>query len=31
MLYKNTKAIVHLPDENTDFLNIVAGILQGDT
>ena len=31
MLYKNTKAMVDLPDSDTDFLNIIMGILQGDT
>ena len=29
MLYKNMKAMVHLPDGDTDFFNIVAGVLQG--
>ena len=28
MLYKNTKAIVHSPDGDTDFFNIDAGVLQ---
>ena len=28
MLYKNTKAMVHLPDGDTDFFDIVARILQ---
>ena len=31
MLYKNMKLMVHSPDGNTNFFNIVAGILQGDT
>ena len=31
MLYKNTKVKVCLPDGNTDFFDIAAGILQGDT
>ena len=30
MLYKNTKAMVHSPDGDTDFLDIVDGILKGD-
>ena len=30
-LYRNTKAMVRSPDGNWDFLNIVAGVLQGDT
>ena len=30
MLYKNTKAMVHSPDGNTDF-EIVPGVLQGNT
>ena len=29
MLYKNTKAMICSPDDDTD--NIVAGVLQGDT
>ena len=28
--YKNTKAIVHSPDGDTDFFDIVTGFLQGD-
>ena len=28
MLYKNTKAMIRLPDNNTDFFSIVAGVLQ---
>ena len=31
MLYRNTKVKVGLPDEDRDFFDIVAGILQGDT
>ena len=33
MLYKNTKVKVkvHTPDGDTDYLDIVAGVLQGDT
>ena len=31
ILYKNTKAMVHLPDGDTDFFDIVTGVLQGDT
>ena len=31
MLYKDTKAEVHSPDGDTDFFDIVAGVLQGDT
>ena len=30
MLYKNTKAMVRSPDGDTDFLDIVSGVLQGD-
>ena len=30
MLYTNTKAMVHSPDDDTDFFNIVTGVLQGD-
>ena len=30
-LYKNTKAIVRLPNGDTDFFTIVDGVLQGDT
>ena len=29
--YKNIKAMVRSPDEDTNFFNIVTGILQGDT
>ena len=31
MLYKNMKVKVHSPDGDTDYFNIVAGVLQGDT
>ena len=31
MLYRNTKAMDHSPDGDTDFFDIVAGVLQGDT
>ena len=31
MLYKNTKIKVRFPDGDTDYFNIVAGVLQGDT
>ena len=31
MLYRNTKAMVRSPDGDTDFFNVVAGVLQGDT
>ena len=31
MLYKNTKVKVRSPDEDTDYFDIVAGVLQGDT
>ena len=31
MLYRKTKLKVHTPDGNTDYINIVAGVLQGDT
>ena len=31
IFYKNSKAMVHSPDSNTDNFNIVTGILQGDT
>ena len=31
MLYWNTKVKVHSPDGDTDYFNIVAGVLQGDT
>ena len=31
MLYKNTKSLVRSPDGDTDFFDILAGVLQGDT
>ena len=31
MLYRNTKVKFRSPDGNTDFFDIVAGVLQGDT
>ena len=31
MMYKNTKVKVHAPDGNTDYFDIVASVLQGDT
>ena len=31
MLYKNTKVKVRSPDEDTDFFDIIACLLQGDT
>ena len=31
MLYKNTKVKVHSPDGDTDYLDIVTGVLQEDT
>ncbi len=31
MLYRNTKVRVHSLDGDTDYFNIVAGVLQGDT
>ena len=31
ILYRNTKVKVHLPDEDTEYFDIVAGVLQGDT
>ena len=31
MLYRNTKMNVRSPDGDTDYFNIVAGVLQGDT
>ena len=31
MLYRNTKDKVRSPDEDTDYFDIVAGVLQGDT
>ena len=31
MLYKNTKVKVCSPDEDTDYFDVVADVLQGDT
>ena len=31
MLYRNTRSMVRSPDGDTDFFNIIAGVLQGDT
>ena len=31
ILYRNTKVKVHSPDGDTDYFDIVAGMLQGDT
>ena len=31
MLYKNTKVKVRSPDGDSDYFDIVAGVLQGDT
>ena len=31
MIYRNTKIRVHYLDRDTDYFNIVAGVLQGDT
>ena len=31
ILYRNTKVKVHSPDGNTDYFDIIAGVLQGDT
>ena len=31
MLYKDTRALVRSPDGDTDYFDIVAGVLQGDT
>ncbi len=31
MLYKNIKSLVRSPDGDTDFFDILAGVLQGDT
>ena len=31
ILYRNTKEKVRSPDGDTDYFNIVAGVLQGDT
>ena len=31
MLYKNMKVKVHSPDGDTDYFDIIVGVLQGDT
>ena len=31
ILYRNTKVKLRSPDGNTDYFDIVAGVLQGDT
>ena len=31
MLYRNTKVKAHFPDGDTDYFDIVAGLLQGGT
>ena len=31
MFYKDTKVMVHSPDSNTHYFDIVAEVLQGDT
>ena len=31
MLYKNTEVKVHFPDGDTEYFDIVVGVLQGDT
>ena len=31
MLYRNMKSMVPSPDGDTNFFNIVGGVLQGDT
>ena len=31
IMYKNTQVFVRSPDANTEFFDIIAGILQGDT
>ena len=31
ILYRNTKVKVHSPDGDTDYFDIIAGVLQGDT
>ena len=31
IMYKNTEAFVRSPDDDTEFFNIIAGVLQGDT
>ena len=30
-LYKNTYTVVHLPSSDSNFFDIIAGVLQGDT
>ena len=30
ILYKNTKAMIHSMDDDSDFFDIFAGVLQGD-
>ena len=31
MLYENTKSMVRSPDGDTEFFDIISGVLQGDT
>ena len=31
IIYKNTQVFVRSPDVDTEFFNIIAGVLQGDT
>ena len=31
ILYRNTKVKVRSPDQDTDYIDIVAGVLPGDT
>ena len=31
MLYKNVKVKVHSPDGDTDYFDIIAGVLQGES
>ena len=31
MLYQNSKSMVRSPDGDTDFFDIIAGVLQGDS
>ena len=31
ILYRNTKSMVRSPDGDTEFFDILAGVLQGDT
>ena len=31
IIYKNTQAFVRYPDGDTEFFDIIAGVLQGDT